>query len=82
MSTWRDCGYVSEFRAADVKEIFPNMLYLQDPDPRKTFEDLLDDISEVRDADPARLEPRMARLERIVQRMLLALVEATQGEKQ
>jgi hypothetical protein len=49
---------------------------------RKTFENLLDETTEVRDTDPARLEPRVARLERIVQLMLLALVEATQGKKQ
>jgi hypothetical protein len=43
---------------------------------RKPFDDLLDEITEARNADEVRLEPRVARLERIVQTLLLALVEA------
>jgi hypothetical protein len=52
----------------------------------KPFDDLLDEITEVRcnvsTSNDTRLEPRVARLEHIVQQMLLALVEATQREKQ
>jgi hypothetical protein len=44
--------------------------------------DLLDEITEVRcnaaTSNGTRLEPRVARLEHIVQQMLLALVEAKQ----
>jgi hypothetical protein len=46
---------------------------------RKPFDDLLDEITEVRSSVAAsndtRLEPRVARLERIVQALLLAFVE-------
>jgi hypothetical protein len=46
---------------------------------RKLFDPLLDEITEVRRnvaaSNDARLEPRVARLERIVQALLLALVE-------
>jgi hypothetical protein len=48
---------------------------------RETFEDLLDEITEVRDADRTQLEPRLAHLERIVQGILLTLVEATHGQR-
>jgi hypothetical protein len=52
----------------------------------KPFEELLDEITEARcnaaTSNDTRLEPRVARLEHIVQQMLLALVEATQKEKQ
>jgi hypothetical protein len=52
----------------------------------KPFQDLLDEITEVRcnaaTSNDTRLEPRVARLERIVQQMLFALVEATQKETQ
>jgi hypothetical protein len=45
----------------------------------KQFDDLLDEITELRcnvaTSSGTRLEPRVARLERIVQQMLLALVE-------
>jgi hypothetical protein len=53
---------------------------------RKTLEDLLDEITEVRcsvaRSNDTRLEPRVARLEHIVQQMLLRLVETTQMEEQ
>jgi hypothetical protein len=54
---------------------------------RKQFEDLLDEITEARcnaaTSNDTRLEPRVARLEHIVQQMLLALIETTQHrEKQ
>jgi hypothetical protein len=46
---------------------------------RKPFDDLLDEITEVRRnvgiSSDTRLEPRVARLEHIVQQILLALVE-------
>jgi hypothetical protein len=46
---------------------------------RKLFDLLLDEITEVRRnvaaSNDTRLEPRVARLERIVQALLLALVE-------
>jgi hypothetical protein len=46
---------------------------------RKQLDDLLDEINEVRRnvaaSNDTRLEPRVARLERIVQALLLALVE-------
>jgi hypothetical protein len=46
------------------------------------FDDLLDEITEVRrnaaTSSDTRLESRVARLERIVERMLLELVEANQ----
>jgi hypothetical protein len=49
---------------------------------RKPVEDLLDEITEIRcnaaRSNDTRLEPRVARLEHIVQRMLLGLVETTQ----
>jgi hypothetical protein len=48
----------------------------------KALDDLLDELTEVRSnaatSSDTRLEPRVARLEHIVQRMLLALVEAKQ----
>jgi hypothetical protein len=48
---------------------------------RKQFEDLLDEITEARSnaatSNDTRLEPRVARLEHIVQQMLLALIETT-----
>jgi hypothetical protein len=46
---------------------------------RKPLDDLLDEITEVRcnvaASNDTRIEPRVARLERIVQALLLALVE-------
>jgi hypothetical protein len=46
---------------------------------RKPFDDLLDEINEIRrnvaTSSDTRLEPRVARLERIVQALLLSLVE-------
>jgi hypothetical protein len=46
---------------------------------RKPFDDLLDEITEARSnvatSNDTRLEPRVVRLERIVQAMLPALVE-------
>jgi hypothetical protein len=53
----------------------------------KQFEDLLDEITEARSnaatSNDTRLEPRVARLEHIVQQILLALIETTQHrEKQ
>jgi hypothetical protein len=46
---------------------------------RKPFDNLLDEITEVRSnvaaSNDTRLEPRVARLERIVQALLLALLE-------
>jgi hypothetical protein len=46
---------------------------------RKQFDDLLDELTEARRnaaaSSDTRLEPRIARLERIVQRLLLGLVE-------
>jgi hypothetical protein len=46
---------------------------------RKPFDDLLDEITEVRSnvaaSNDTRLEPRIARLERIVQARLLSLVK-------
>jgi hypothetical protein len=52
----------------------------------KQFDDLLDEITEARRnaaaSNDTRLGPRVARLEHIVQRMLRALVEAAQREKQ
>jgi hypothetical protein len=49
------------------------------------FDDLLDQITELRcnvaASSDTRLAPRVARLEHIVQQMLSALVEATQREK-
>jgi hypothetical protein len=46
---------------------------------RNPFDHLLDEITEVRcnvaTSNDTRLEPRVARLERIVQRLLLVLVE-------
>jgi hypothetical protein len=42
---------------------------------RKPFDDLLNEITEVRDTDQKRIEARVACLERIVQGLLLALVE-------
>jgi hypothetical protein len=51
---------------------------------RKTFDNLLDEITEVRSnvtaSNDTRLEPRVARLERIVQKLLLALVEQAEPE--
>jgi anti-sigma factor RsiW len=51
----------------------------------KPFDDLLDQITELRcnvaTSSDTRLERRVARLEHIVQQMLLALVEATPREK-
>jgi hypothetical protein len=50
------------------------------------FVDFLDELTEARcnvaASNGARLEPRVARLELIVQRLLLGLVEAAQREKQ
>jgi hypothetical protein len=52
---------------------------------RKPFDDLLDEINEIRrnvaTSNDTRLEPRVARLERIVQRMLLALVEEPEDDR-
>jgi hypothetical protein len=49
------------------------------------FADLLDEITEARcnaaTSNDTRLEPRIARLEQIVERLLLGLVEATQREQ-
>jgi hypothetical protein len=46
---------------------------------RKPFDDLLEEITEVRSnvaaSNDTRLEPRVARLERIIQALLRALVE-------
>jgi hypothetical protein len=46
---------------------------------RKSFDDLLDEINEIRrnaaTSSDTRLKPRVARLERIVQALLLSLVE-------
>jgi hypothetical protein len=47
---------------------------------RTPFDDLLNEITEVRDADQMRIEARMARLERIVQKLLLALVEKPEDD--
>jgi hypothetical protein len=51
---------------------------------RKPFDGLLDEITEVRcnvaASNDTRLEPRVARLEHIVQRILLALVERADSE--
>jgi hypothetical protein len=53
---------------------------------RKALDDLLDELTEARRnvaiSNDTRLEPRVARLEHIVERLLLGLVEATQREKQ
>jgi hypothetical protein len=50
----------------------------------KQFDDLLDEITEVRRnvamSNDTPLEPRVARLERIVQTLLLALVEQAEPE--
>jgi hypothetical protein len=52
---------------------------------RKPFDDLLDEINEIRrnvaTSNDTRLEPRVARLERIVQALLLALVEKAEEPK-
>jgi hypothetical protein len=52
----------------------------------KPFDDLLDEITEARRnaaaSSDTRLGPRVARLEHIVQRVLLGLAKATQREKQ
>jgi hypothetical protein len=42
---------------------------------RTPFDHLLDEITEVHDIDQVRIEARVARLERIVRKLLLALVE-------
>jgi hypothetical protein len=42
---------------------------------RKPFDDLLDEMTELTDADEMQLEARVTRLERVVQKMLLAFVE-------
>jgi hypothetical protein len=42
---------------------------------RNKFDDMLDRMTEVSDADHMPIETRMERLERIVQTILLALVE-------
>jgi hypothetical protein len=51
---------------------------------RKPFDDLLDEINEIRrnvaTSNDTRLEPRVARLEHIVQRILLALVEEPEDD--